>query len=203
MTRGAADIVTVIVACRPGARLVKPPFVAVDFDDAQPLEAPDVQYRVIYDTEITTAAPGFVGKLQAANTAPQIDYRLHPALPMKLMIADLETALLPLGRDSDTTPAAVIVHSSGLLDALVALFEHYWDASMPLYVGEASSGNSTSDGDRRILSLLIGGVTDEAIARQLGISLRTVRRRIQAMMHTAHAQNRAQLAWHAARKNWL
>jgi DNA-binding CsgD family transcriptional regulator len=190
-------------ARREFAGFVKPPFVAVDFDDAQPLGARDVHYRVIYDTEITTACPGFVGKLQAANTAPHVEYRLHPALPMKLMIADLETALLPLGRDSDIAPAAVIVHSSGLLDALVALYDHYWDASMPLCVGEASSGNSTASGDRRILSLLLGGATDEAIARQLGISLRTVRRRIHEMMHTAHAQNRAQLAWHAARKNWL
>ena len=48
-----------------------------------------------------------------------------------------------------------------------------------------------------------GKTTDEVIARQLGVSLRTIRRRIQAMMHTASAQNRAQLGWHAARNNWL
>jgi DNA-binding NarL/FixJ family response regulator len=127
---------------------------------------------------------------------------------MKLMIADRETALLPLGRDTaDTTPAAVIVHSSGLLDALLALFDHYWDASTPLSLdndgGNGSQEGRLDSGDLRILSLLISGVTDETIARQLNISLRTVRRRIQAMMHVANAQNRAQLGWHAARNGWL
>jgi DNA-binding CsgD family transcriptional regulator len=103
-------------------------------------------------------------------------------------------------------PSAVMVHSSRLLDALVVLFEHYWDAGMPLHLelaGDAGPGGGTAAGDRRVLSLLIAGATDETIARQLGVSLRTVRRRIQDMMHAAGAQNRAQMAWHAARHDWL
>jgi predicted DNA-binding transcriptional regulator len=223
-TRNTDELVEIVTGAEPlaqrlghllhGARrefagFVKPPFVAVDIDHAEPLVDPDVSYRTIYDKEVLNH-PGFVAKVRATAGA-QEENRLHPSLPMKLAIADRETALLPLGREnSDTAPAAVIVHSSGLLDALVALFEHYWDASMPLRldagstVGGGTDGGSGPDsGDRQILSLLIAGATDEAIARQLSVSLRTIRRRIQAMMHATGAQNRAQLGWHAARNNWL
>jgi hypothetical protein len=193
-------------ARREFAGFVKPPFVVIDIDDAESLADPDVSYRAVYDREIVSY-PGFLRRLQL-STAPRAVYRIHPSLPMKLMIADRETALLPLGRDSaDTTPAAVVVHSSGLLDALLALFDQYWDVSIPLPVNadgsEADDAEGADDADRRVLSLMIGGATDEAIARQLGISLRTVRRRIQTMMRTANAQNRAQLGWIASRDNWL
>jgi hypothetical protein len=190
-------------ARREFAGFVKPPFVAADLDEAEPLVDPDVCYRVIYYKEILNH-PGFVARVQS-TAGPRDENRLHPSLPMKLAIADRETALLPLGRDnSDAAPAAVIVHSSGLLDALLALFEHYWDASMPLRLDDGTGDGSGPDsGDRQILSLLIAGATDAAIARQLSVSLRTIRRRIQAMMHATGAQNRAQLGWHAARNDWL
>jgi DNA-binding CsgD family transcriptional regulator len=189
------------------AGFVKPPFVAVDLGHAEPLRDPGVWWRVVYDRDIT-GYDNFVTELRR-NTAPRVEYRVHSNLPMKLLVADRQTALLPLGRDStDTTPAAVIVHSSGLVDALMALFEHYWEASTPLALGETgpgglAAGGLPAGGDHRILSMLVAGVTDQAIARQLDISLRTVRRRIQAMMRAAGAANRAQLAWHAARNNWL
>jgi predicted DNA-binding transcriptional regulator len=197
------------------AGFVKPPFVAIDLDRAEHLQDPDIVYRAVYDRKMLTDYPGLVDLLRG-NTAPRVEYRMHPSLPMKLLLADRETALLPLGRDNyDLAPAAVIVHSSGLVDALAALFDQYWEASTPLVVNIGLDGGETGADarpaipwqldaeDSRILSLLIGGVTDEAIARQLGVRLRTVRRRVQAMMHAASALNRAQLGWHAARSRWL
>jgi sugar-specific transcriptional regulator TrmB/DNA-binding CsgD family transcriptional regulator len=181
---------------------VKPPFVAIDVDEAESLSRPEISYRALYDKEITSY-PTFLSKLRQ-NSAPHAEYRLHSALPMKLIIADRDTALLPLERDiSDAAPAAVIVHSCGLLDALIALFEQYWDAGLSLQFADDPPPGAMNGPDRRILSLLVGGVTDEAIARQVGVSLRTVRRRIQEMMLAANARNRAQLAWHAARNSWL
>jgi DNA-binding CsgD family transcriptional regulator/DNA-binding transcriptional regulator YhcF (GntR family) len=221
-TRNTDELIEIVIGAEPLAHrvshltrsprrefagFVKPPFVAVDLDRAEPLADPDVSYRAVYDQEILRRYPGLLGKLQA-NTAPRVEYRIHPSLPMKLMIADRETALLPLGRDTgDVTPAAVIVHSSGLLDALLALFDQYWEASIPLVALDAENPDRAEGGltgaDRRILSLLVAGVTDEAIAGQLGVSLRTVRRRIQEMMRAANARNRAQLGWRAARDGWL
>jgi DNA-binding CsgD family transcriptional regulator len=181
---------------------VKPPFVAIDADEAPHVTRPEITYRAIYDREITNY-PDFLESLRQ-NRAPHAEDRIHAALPMKLLIADGDTALLPLERENSVAaPSAVIVHACGLLDALVALYEQYWNSALPLHLPDDAGSAETNGRDRRILSLLVAGVTDESIARQLGVSLRTVRRRIQEMMQGANAQNRAQLAWHAARNNWL
>jgi DNA-binding NarL/FixJ family response regulator len=43
-----------------------------------------------------------------------------------------------------------------------------------------------------LLGLLVAGLKDETIARQLGVSLRTVQRRIAALMHELGARTRFQ-----------
>jgi predicted amidohydrolase len=57
--------------------------------------------------------------------------------------------------------------------------------------------------DRSLLALLLAGLTDQAIAGQLGIGLRSVQRRVHDLMAQTGAQTRIQLGWHAARKDWL
>ena len=57
--------------------------------------------------------------------------------------------------------------------------------------------------DAELLALLFGGLTDAAIARQTGASVRTVQRRVTRLMLRAGVQSRAQLAWQAARWGWL
>ena len=57
--------------------------------------------------------------------------------------------------------------------------------------------------DARILGLLLAGLTDQAVANQLGLSMRTVQRRVRALMDRVSADTRLQLGFHAARNNWL
>ncbi len=57
--------------------------------------------------------------------------------------------------------------------------------------------------DRRLLALLVAGVADKAVATRMGLSRRTVQRRIQRLMELAGATTRMQLAWQAARRGWL
>jgi len=54
-----------------------------------------------------------------------------------------------------------------------------------------------------LLSLLLSGLTDEAIAAHRGTSVRTVQRRVHALMDLAHVRTRMQLAWEAARQGWV
>ncbi|MBP2472602.1 DNA-binding NarL/FixJ family response regulator [Crossiella equi] len=56
---------------------------------------------------------------------------------------------------------------------------------------------------RALLSLMRSGCTDESIARQLGISPRTVLRRIRTLMDRAGCTTRFQLGCHAQRRGWL
>jgi DNA-binding NarL/FixJ family response regulator len=53
-----------------------------------------------------------------------------------------------------------------------------------------------------VLALLLSGLTDQAIAGQLELSLRTVHRRIHQLMTKAGVESRIQLGWAAARNGW-
>ncbi|MGW2182712.1 hypothetical protein ACWCXX_32455 [Streptomyces sp. NPDC001732] len=52
-------------------------------------------------------------------------------------------------------------------------------------------------------ALLHVGLTDAAIARQLGLGHRTVQRRLHALTDEVGAVTRFQLGWYAARAEWL
>ena len=67
--------------------------------------------------------------------------------------------------------------------------------------GAADGALSTED--KQLLSLLLAGLTDEAIAAHFRISVRTVQRKVHALMEMASVRTRMQLAWEAARQDWL
>jgi DNA-binding NarL/FixJ family response regulator len=56
--------------------------------------------------------------------------------------------------------------------------------------------------DRQILMLLLAGLTDASIASQMGLSMRTVQRRVRDLMDLAGLHTRLQLGWHAAQAKW-
>lgn len=164
-----------------------------------------VRYRVLYETALVEE-PGMIESV-AAGVRHGEEARATSALPIRLMIADGVVALCPLVQHTagGAEPTAALVHDSSLLAALVALFEAYWERASPLRVGDpepAHPGPLAPD-ERQLLSLLVGGVTDKAVATQLGVSQRTVQRRIYELMRRAGAHTRMQLAWAAGRLGWL
>ncbi|WP_203989472.1 TrmB family transcriptional regulator [Sphaerisporangium rufum] len=167
-----------------------------------------VAYRVIYERALLEQ-PGML-----PNVAYSVDLgeqaRAMLALPVRMMIVDRRIAVMPLVQHvrGVSEPTAAVIHHSSLLDALIALFESHWTRATPVRL----AGDDTEDGsaavtpsgdDLYLLSLLVAGVSDKSIATQLGLSLRTVQRRLQSLMELAGAQTRMQLAWHAAREGWL
>ncbi|MER5631884.1 helix-turn-helix transcriptional regulator [Streptomyces nitrosporeus] len=124
-------------------------------------------------------------------------------LPIKLVIVDRRVALLPLNPERETEPVALVVHRTGLLTALCSLFEEHFEKGWRLS-GSGDGREATPAGtDRDIVALLHVGLTDAAIARQLGMGHRTVQRRLRALMDEVGAATRFQLGWHAAREGWL
>jgi len=59
------------------------------------------------------------------------------------------------------------------------------------------------DLDRQILRLMSVGLKDEAIARNLGIGVRTLRRRIQRVMRDLGAGTRFQAGARATARGWI
>ncbi|MFB7496320.1 helix-turn-helix domain-containing protein [Streptomyces sp. NPDC056161] len=147
--------------------------------------------------------------VQASITAG-LELRLVDSLPLKMVVSDRERAMVPLETaDSGDEPSAVVVHRSGLLTALVHLFEKEWAQARPLYTTakgvrvEQVTDQQPTEGELEVLALLLAGFSDRRTASQLGLSIRTVERRTRRLMDLAGADSRLQLGWHAARAGWL
>lgn len=65
-----------------------------------------------------------------------------------------------------------------------------------------AEGEPTAE-TRKLLALMSTGATDRAIARELGISERTVHRRIARLQELLGALSRFQFGLHVAASNWL
>lgn len=119
-------------------------------------------------------------------------------VPIKLTVADAKMAILPLTSHPVAVESALVVHASALLDALVSLFEVLWRTAAPLELsstGAAAAAERPATGD--IVALLASGMQDDAVARQLGISARTLQRRLQALFHQLGSSTRFQAGFRA------
>jgi hypothetical protein len=139
----------------------------------EPYGAPPLLHaecRTVYESAVLDAA---------GNEAA----RVLPSVPIHLYLADDRLALVLLAPDS-----AVILQPCGLFDAYAVLFERLWERARPV---------EATDHDR-LVALLLSGLTDQAIARQLGVSARTAQRKIAALMQELGARTRFQAGAQAA-----
>ncbi|MGW8883911.1 hypothetical protein [Streptomyces sp. NPDC055749] len=119
-------------------------------------------------------------------------------IPLKLIICDGEVAMLPLhGQGTEVNPSLVL--RGGPVNVARGLFEAVWEGARP-YTERIWEIESV---DARLMRLLLAGLTDATAAAQLGLSTRTVQRRIQALMVRAGVTTRLQLGWHARDRRWV
>lgn len=174
--------------------LTKPPYAEPVNDPELDLLARGIKVRSLYGREALERADDVAtiqGHIAAGERA-----RVTGQVPVKLVVVDAGLAMLPLagGDGRDAVAGALLVYPSGLLDSLVALFETLWALGTPF--GEAGQGSPHDDDgpmDREILAMLFAGLTDQAIARQLGTSPRTVQRLVRRLMERYSAVSRFQL----------
>ncbi|WP_052460803.1 helix-turn-helix transcriptional regulator [Microbacterium gorillae] len=131
--------------------------------------------------------------------------RVIAELPLRLTIADDRLAWLvlprPEGGDGAGAVDALVVYPSAFLDGLINMFESYWALAIPVDLGDP---DVLGDGeDRRLLNLLATGMTDATIAAELGVSARTVQRRLNLLQHRHGAVNRFQLGALAVHRGLL
>jgi DNA-binding CsgD family transcriptional regulator len=166
-----------------------------------------VRYRAIYERALIET-PGELDSI-AEGVSWGEEARVIPELPVRLAIVDRSTAICPLVRDDEQSigePSAAIISRGQLLDALLALFESYWELATPLRLQPEEKDEELEgpdDSERLLLSLLVGGVPDKSIANQLGISRRTVQRRLDRLMALAGVDTRTGLAYQAAKRAWI
>ncbi|ATY13377.1 hypothetical protein CU254_25280 [Amycolatopsis sp. AA4] len=155
-----------------------------------------VRYRAVYG-RLALERPEYV----EANILPcgksGEEARVLPEVPVKLLIVDDCAAL------SGADRTVLLIRSCGLFDALAGLFDMCWQVALPLGLAADASGPEIRPSERRLLALLAAGLTDDQVARVLGVSRRTMFRYLENLMARTGAANRFQLALHATRNDWL
>ncbi len=140
-------------------------------------------YHPGFDAERLKELTMFAAKGEDSRTAP---------VPMKLILVDAQIAMIPSMRSylpGHQLIMSVVQHPT-LVEALQWLFEAVWDTAVPI----AAAALSDNDPRRQMLiSLLMAGSTDNAIANQLGINVRSVRRWISELMDQLGVTTRLQL----------
>ncbi|MFF9819129.1 helix-turn-helix domain-containing protein [Streptomyces sp. NPDC014006] len=163
-----------------------------------------VRYRVVVERSVLDLPYGFTELTAALSRGEQV--RVVDEVPTKLVVADRALALVPL-TSRRAEPAALVVHASGLLELLAGLFESVWRGALPLRLGPQGVIEEGPDGpdgtDLEILSLLLAGLTDASVAKQLDLGLRTVQRRVKRLMELAGVATRLQLGWQAYERGWV
>lgn len=164
-----------------------------------------VRLRIVYERpalEIAGAKDAV-----AASLASGWEIRVVPSLPMKMVIADDHSALVPLDRTG--MGGAALVRAQPVVAALRALFEMTWGSAVELGTSAAGSGHGTAalgagltPAQFKVLELVATGMTDGSIARHLDISERTVRRHVSAILMALGVDNRV-AAVHAATRRGL
>lgn len=133
--------------------------------------------------------------------------RIAREVPFGLMTIDKQLVVCDSTRYSDDAGGS-FVHTGGPgVAALVSLVETLLAGAAPLSptnaAGAGSADHPLNPRDRRILGLLAVGATDQQIARSLGISTRTVERRVRTIMDAVGAGTRFQAGVLAAQRDWL
>jgi DNA-binding NarL/FixJ family response regulator len=183
-----------------------PPYVVHAYDDMDieiELLARRVRCRAVYASEVLDVPQ----RAELIRTLVDLGEhaRVVPVVPVKMIAVDRREVLLPLAAVGDSAQEnAVVVHKSGLSDALTALFEAVWAQAVPLFTTRThDDGSGPPAEDRTILQLLNAGMKDDVIGRQLGVSERTVRRRVAELAALLGASSRFQIGAQAARRGWV
>ncbi|MDN4173482.1 helix-turn-helix domain-containing protein [Nocardioides sp. SOB77] len=128
------------------------------------------------------------------------EVRVLPQLPTRMLIVGSTHAVVPEPLGSADEPRS-LVRERGLVQAMTLWFEAMWDRALP--VPELEHGDARPDLRRFLIQQLAEGAQDEQIARRLGVSLRTVRRRVADLLTELGADTRFQAGAEAVRRGWL
>ncbi|MFF7970789.1 LuxR C-terminal-related transcriptional regulator [Streptomyces sp. NPDC007905] len=143
----------------------------------------------------------YLRRLSAAGA----QVRTAHTLPLRLIVVDSSTALVPAPPSAIGEITAVILRGETLVGVFREIFEHCWAAANVLTDATAGPDGAWRPEGRHLelLRMLAGGLTDEAMARKLGVSERTIRRPVSELTERLGAASRFQAGACAVRLGWL
>ncbi|MDH6630550.1 hypothetical protein M2271_008411 [Streptomyces sp. LBL] len=112
-------------------------------------------------------------------------------LPHETIIIDRRYAILA-GVDAPGDREYTVTTAPALVGGVYALFEAAWETATDLKAFLRGEQPQLDTESRTVLHALGSGATDETAARELGMSLRTYRRRVAELLNTLDAGSRFQ-----------
>ncbi len=132
----------------------------------------------------------------------KVEYRTIDELVERLIICDETVAFIPT---RDDRQVALELRHAGLVRYLIKVFEFMWNRAVPLSTGAPyeTAPDGITDIQHSIAKLLVEGHVDEAIARRLGMNVRTCRAHIAKLATALGSGSRAQLGYLIAQSGIL
>ncbi|QES49314.1 helix-turn-helix transcriptional regulator [Streptomyces venezuelae] len=166
----------------------------------QPLIRRGVSMRTLYQHTVrhSRGTMAYIDRVAGGK----VEFRTLEELVERLIICDESVAFIPARDDQQV---ALELRHPALVRYLIKVFEQLWHRAVPLR--EEVSYGPTPEGitgvQRSIAQLLVEGHVDEAIARRLGMNVRTCRAHIAKLATTLGSGSRAQLGFLIARSGIL
>lgn len=133
--------------------------------------------------------------------------RVINRLAFTVVISDDDTVLVDLSHLDPHGDGSFEATRPNIVASMLGWLTIVWEEAVPLasIVDQAGHlhAHSVDARDRRILALLANGLSDHVIARDLGVSTRTVERRVRDLMNRLAATTRFQAGAQAARRRWI
>ncbi|MFF7472632.1 helix-turn-helix transcriptional regulator [Streptomyces sp. NPDC008092] len=132
----------------------------------------------------------------------KFEYRTIDELVERLIIVDEAIAFIPARDDQGI---ALELRHPGVVRYLMKVFEYLWDRAVPMSTGGPYTVDSEgiTEIQYSIAKLLVEGHVDEAIARRLGMNVRTCRAHIAKLAQVLGSGSRAQLGYLIAQSGIL
>ncbi|XVX19823.1 LuxR C-terminal-related transcriptional regulator [Actinomycetota bacterium] len=154
--------------------------------------------RTAYDTAVLDYASS-LDVLRSRMTAGE-EVRLISGVPFTVIVGDADIALVEASQFGESDAIGLLLRSKVLVAAFARLVETYWSWGSPLpRAGAASTTPGLEERDLVILRLMAAGAADATIARQTGVSVRTIERRMSSIFTFLGASSRFEAGVLAAR----
>ena len=163
----------------------RPDMLRSSWDEDTGLLRRGVACRAVYQADSARSPEVLRYLTEFAAEGAQV--RVATLVRYRTIIADRRVAVVAVDEDS-LRPPFLVVREPALVKNFVAQFAALWRMSHSVGVGPDDS--LSTEMVRETLEILRSGATDEMTARQLGVSVRTVRRRVAAVMDLLGASSR-------------
>ncbi|MFI6404864.1 helix-turn-helix transcriptional regulator [Streptomyces sp. NPDC050548] len=190
---------TEVLSVQPGGRRLESNLLK-GLERDRPLLERGVRLRTLYQ-HTARHSPETLAYVDQISSG-KVEVRTIDELVERLIICDETVAFIPIREDRQV---ALELRHPGLVRYLIKVFEFMWVRAVPLQAGTPyeTAPDGITDIQHSIAKLLIEGHVDEAIARRLGMNVRTCRAHIAKLATALGSGSRAQLGFLIAQSGIL